>query len=176
MTGHGSQQPLGLFTASADGISTARDALTGSTTTFTAAKLIAAKYTLKEQYRSGGTRQGAQWLFHKDGISKIAQLTGDDIGFLLRPGRGLQDDDPDTMLGFPIRESEFCPATFTASLYVGMLGNFRYYNIADALDIEILVLLEVAARTNQVVYVARLKTDGAPVLEEAFVRLKTDAS
>lgn len=173
MTGNGSQRPLGIFTASTDGISTSRDVLTGSATNLTAAGLISAKYTLKEQYRRGGVRQGAQWLFHKDGVSKAAQLTDTAVGFLMRPGRGLQDDDPDTLLGFPIRESEFCPNTFTTGLYVGMLGNFQYYGIADSLDIEILVLTEVAARTNQVVYVARLKTDGAPLLEEAFVRLKT---
>lgn len=172
MTGSGAQQPLGLFVASADGISTARDVNTGSATGITAAGLIAAKYTLKEQYRNGGVRQGAQLLVHRDGVSKIAQLTDNAVGFLMRPGRGLQDDDPDTVLGFPLRESEFAPNTYTNGLYFGLLGNFRYYEIADALDIEILVLTEIAARTNQVVYVARLKTDAQPTLEEAFVRLK----
>lgn len=172
MTGNGSQQPLGLFVASSDGISTARDAATGSATSITAAGLIAAKYDLKEQYRRGGIRQGAQWLFHKDAVSIIAGLTDTAVGFLMRPGRGLQDDDPDTLLGFPLRESEFVPNTFTNGLYCGMLGNFKYYGIAESLDMEILVLVEVAARTNQVVYVARRKVDGAPLLEEAFVRLK----
>jgi HK97 family phage major capsid protein len=172
MTGAGNQRPLGLFVASADGISTSRDAITGSATSITAAGLIGAKYDLKEQYRRGGIRQGAQWLFHKDAISIIAGLTDSAVGFLMRPGRGLQDDDPDVLLGFPIRESEFVPNTFTNGLYCGMLGNFRYYHIADALEIEILVLNEVSARTNQVVYIGRLKTDGQPVLEEAFVRLK----
>jgi len=174
MLGTGAQQPLGLFVASTNGISTSRDASTGSATNITAAALIAAKYKLKEQYRRGGVRQGAQWLFHRDGISKIAVLTDTAVGFLMRPGRGLQDDDPDTLLGMPLRESEFVPNTFTSGLYVGMLGNFRYYEIADALDLEILVLTEVQARNNQIVYVCRLKTDGMPTLEEAFVRLKTD--
>jgi HK97 family phage major capsid protein len=172
MTGHGAQRPLGLFVASSDGISTSRDAVTGSATSITAAGLTNAKYDLKEQYRRGGVREGAQWLFHKDAVSIIAGLTDTAVGFLMRPGRGLQDDDPDTLLGFPLRESEFVPNTYTNGLYCGMLGNFRYYHIADALDMEILVLVEVAARTNQIVYVARRKVDGAPVLEEAFVRLK----
>ncbi|MCI0358193.1 MAG: phage major capsid protein [Planctomycetaceae bacterium] len=174
MTGSGAQRPLGLFIATSDGISTARDSLTGSATSITANGLISAKYKLKEQYRRGGVRQGAQWLFHRDAIAIIAKLTDSSVGFLMRPGRGLQDDDPDTLLGMPLRESEFVPNTFTTGLYVGMLGQFRYYEIADALDIEILVLTEISARTNQVVYLARLKTDGMPTLEEAFVRLKTD--
>lgn len=174
LTGTGSQRPLGLFVASADGISTSRDSLTGSATSITAAGLMTAKYRLKEQYRNGGARAGARWIFHRDGVAILAKLTDTAVGFLLRPGRGLMDDDPDTLLGMPLHESEFVPNTFTTGLYVGMLGNFRYYEIADALDIEILVLTEIAARTNQVVYLARLKTDGMPTLEEAFVRLKTD--
>lgn len=174
MTGNGAQRPLGLFTADANGISTSRDKSSGSATNITAAALIAAKYALKEAYRNGGSRAGARWLFHRDGVAKIAVLTDNSVGFLLRPGRGLTEDDPDMLLGHPLHESEFVPSTFTTGLYVGMLGNFRYYEIADALDIEILVLNEIAARTNQVVYLSRLKTDGMPTLEEAFVRLKTD--
>jgi HK97 family phage major capsid protein len=173
-TGNGAQQPLGLFIASTNGISTARDAATGSATGFTAAALISSKYKLKEQYRNGGLRAGARWGFHRDSISLIAQLTDTSVGFLMRPGRGLQDDDPDTLLGFPIHESEFIPNTLTSGKYVGILGNFRYYEIADALDMEVLVLVEVQARQNQVVYLVRMKCDGLPTLEEAFVRLKTN--
>ena len=39
---------------------------------------------------------------------------------------------------------------------------------------SILVQVETYAGTNQIGYVARLKTDGLPTLEEAFVRLLTD--
>jgi hypothetical protein len=38
--------------------------------------------------------------------------------------------------------------------------------------LEIQALLELAARTNQIDYIARLETDGAPVLGEAFARVK----
>lgn len=174
MTGSGHERPLGVFVASTDGISTARDASTGSATGITAAALIAAKYKLKSAYRNGGSRAGARWLFHRDGISKIAQLTDTAVGFLMRPGRGLQEDDPDLILGHPVDESEFAPNTFTSGLYVGMLANWRYYEIADSLDMEIQVLFELDAVTNQVRYIARMKTDGMPTLAEAFVRLKTD--
>ena len=99
LLGSGAQQPLGVFIPTADGISTNRDASTGSTTTFTAAALIAAKYKLKAAYRrKTGSRAGARWLFHRDGISKIAQLSDSSVGFLMRPGRGLQDEDSDLLL------------------------------------------------------------------------------
>ena len=176
LTGNGAQQPLGVFTASSDGISTSRDVDTGSTTSITADALITAKYTLKSQYRNGGARQGCRWLFHRDALAIIAKLKDADNHYLFRPGQGLRGDDPDFLLGFPVDESERVPNTFTAALYVGLLCNWRYYEIADALDMSIQVLNELYAATNQVGMIGRLKTDGMPTLEEAFVRLKTDAS
>ncbi len=174
LTGNGAQQPLGVFTASDDGISTSRDSLTGSSTNFTADGLVLAKYQLKSQYRNGGSRQGVRWLFHRDGIRRIAQLKDADNHYLFRPGMGIRGDDPDMLLGFPVDESERAPNTFTTGQYVGLLANWRYYEIADALDLEIQVLDQLYAATNEIGYIGRLKCDGLPTLEEAFVRLKTD--
>lgn len=175
LTGNGSQQPLGVFTASSDGISTGRDVTTGDATGFTADKIKVAYYTLKAPYRAGGTRAGARWMFHRDGISKVARLKDGNGQYLLVPGRGLTEESVDTLLGLPVDESEFAPNTFTDGLYAGILAQWRYYEIADSLDLEIQVLFELDATTNQVRYIARLKTDGMPTLEEAFVRLKCGA-
>lgn len=176
LLGNGDRQPLGVFTASNDGIPTARDVLTGSDTDFLSDQLLAAKYALKSQYRSG-QRGAVRWLFHRDAIAKIAKLReGADGQYLLRIGMGVaQDGGPpeDNLLGFPVDESERAPNTFSAGNYVGLLANWTYYEIADALDMEMQVLFELFARTNQVGYIARLKTDGMPTLGEAFVRLKT---
>jgi len=84
----------------------------------------------------------------------------------------LQLNQPDILLGFPIDESERVPNTFTNGNYVGLLANWNYYEIADALDMEVQVLVEKYADTNQIGYIGRLKTDGMPTLEEAFVRVK----
>lgn len=174
LLGNGNNRPLGVFVASTDGISTARDVLTGSATNFTADQLIAAKYTLKQQYRNGGERAGARWLFHRDGISKIAQLKDANNQYLLQPNRGLTGDEFDKLLGYPVDESERAPNTFTTGLYVGLLCNWSVgYKIADALDMEVQVLDQLYAETNEIGYIGRLKTDGMPVIEEAFVRLKT---
>jgi HK97 family phage major capsid protein len=48
----------------------------------------------------------------------------------------------------------------------------RMLDIADALSMQIQRLNELYAETNQVGFIGRLGTDGAPVLEEAFVRVK----
>lgn len=176
MLGTGDRQPMGVFVASSDGISTARDVQTGSATNITADGLISAKYALKSQYRRG-QRGEISWLFHRDAIKLIALLKDGENQYLFRVGAGFASDNQapeDMLLGYPVDESERAPHTFTTGLYVGLLANWRYYEIADALDMEIQVLTELNARTNEYEYIGRLKTDGMPTLEEAFVRLKTN--
>jgi HK97 family phage major capsid protein len=53
-----------------------------------------------------------------------------------------------------------------------MLGDFSQYWIVDALTMTIQVLLELYAATNQNGYISRFESDGMPVLEEAFARVK----
>lgn len=173
LTGNGAQQPLGVFTASADGISAARDVPTGSATTILADGLIDAKYALKSQYRNG-LLGAIRWLFHRDAVKIISKLKLSDNQYLWQPG--LQVGQPDTLLGYPIDESERAPNTFSNGNYVGLLCNWNYYEIADALDMEMQVLVEKYADTNQIGYIGRLKTDGMPTIEEAFVRIKCATS
>lgn len=170
MTGSGAQQPLGMFTASDDGISTSRDYNTDMTaTSLSCDGLIGAKYTLKGQYH-----RNARWLFHRDGVAQIAKLKDGTGEYIWR--ESLRVGEPDRLLAFPVLMSEYCPNTFTASQYVGMLGDFNHYAIADALDMRIQRLVELYAETNQVGFIALRDLDGMPVLEEAFVRLKLAAS
>lgn len=165
MSGTGAGQPLGLFTASADGISTGRDVSTGNTATeLRFDGLKEAKWTLK-----GGYHGNAQWIFHRDGLKQIDKLKDGDGQYIWRPS--VVQGEPDMLLGFPIINSEYAPNTFTTGSYVGILGDLSYYWIADALGMTVQRLVELYARTNQVGYIGRLETDGMPVLEEAFVRV-----
>jgi len=166
LTGSGALQPLGVFTASADGVPTSRDVSTGNTTTSIAADgLIEAKYFLKAQYWPR-----AVWMFHRDAVKQIAKLKDGDGQYIWQPG--LQAGQPDRLLSFPMRVSEFAPNTFTTGLYVGILGDFAQYWIADALSMELQRLVELYAETNQTGFILRKETDGMPVLSEAFVRVK----
>lgn len=167
LTGTGANQPLGVFTASAQGISTGRDVSTGNTSTaVTAAGLVNAKYGLK-----GGYWRNASWIFHRDILKQVANLIGADNQFLWR--QSLRDGEPDTLLGRPVYMSEFAPNTSTSGLYVGIFGDFQAgYMIADSLAVTIQRLNELFALNNQVGFVSRSETDGMPVLEEAFVRVK----
>jgi HK97 family phage major capsid protein len=166
MTGNGVDKPLGIFTASADGVPTSRDVSAGNTTTLIKMDgLIAAKYSLKAQYQAV-----ARWLFHRDAMKQISQLTDGQGQYLWQPS--LQAGQPDRLLGLPIMMSEYVPNTFTTALYVGMLADFSWYWIADALDMQVQRLVELYAETNQTGYIGRLETDGMPVLAEAFARVK----
>lgn len=165
LTGTGANQPLGVFTASAQGISTGRDVSTGNTATAIGAdNLINVKYALKAQYR-----KRAQWMFHRDSIKMIRKLKDGNGDYLWKAGLS---DKPDTILELPFNESEYAPNTFTTGLYVGILGDFSFYWIADALDMQIQVLDQLYAETNQVGFIGRWESDGMPTLEEAFVRSK----
>lgn len=166
LNGSGLQQPLGVFTASNDGISTARDVSTGNTTTSIGTDgLIEAKYTLKGNYWPR-----ARWIFHRDGIKQIRKLKDGDGQYIWGPG--ISTGTPDRILDLPYLVSEYAPNTFTTGLYVGILGDFSNYWIADSLTMQIQRLVELYAATNQTGFVARWESDGMPVLNEAFVRVK----
>lgn len=166
LSGTGSQQPLGVFTASADGVTTARDVSTGNTTTAIGADgLIEAKYSVKSGYWQRGV-----WIFHRDAVKQIRKLKDGNGQYIWQPG--LSSAQPDRILDSPFFMSEYAPNTFTTGLYVGIFGDFSYYWIVDALDLTIQRLVELYAETNQTGFIGRMETDGQPVLAEAYARVK----
>src|SRR5678815_5601038 len=92
MTGSGAGQPLGVFTASANGISTGRDVSTDNTTTApTFDGLTNAKYTLKPQYWPT-----AKWLFHRDTVKVIAKIKDSTNNYIWR--ESVRAGEPDRIL------------------------------------------------------------------------------
>jgi len=176
LTGTGADQPLGCFTASSQGISTSRDVTAATTTAVAADDFIKTKYKLKAQYQ-----KNASWILHRDVVSAVRRLQDSNHNYLWTagltswggatgPGNGLQGT-PERLLDCPIAMSEYSPNTFTTGLYMAILGDFKHYYIADALEMQWQVLDQLYAATNQTGYIARSETDGMPVLEEAFARL-----
>lgn len=166
MSGNGNLQPLGVFTASVDGIPTSRDVSTGNTATqIRFDGLIAAKYSVKASYWPR-----CNWTFHRDAMKAISLLKDGDGQYMWRPS--VRDGEPDRLMGHPIDVSEYAPNTFTSGLYVGLFGDMSNYWIVDALDMQMQRLIELYAESNQDGFIGRLETDGAPVLPEAFARVK----
>ena len=166
LTGTGAAQPLGVFTASASGISTGRDMSTGNTTTaVTADGLINNKYNLKAQYMASPS---LRWIFNRTVLRDIRKLKDGNGQYLWIAGLA---GSPDTILEVPYLMSEYAPNTMTTGLYVGLLGDFRWYYIVESLKMELQRLDELYAAASQVGFVGRMELDGMPVLEEAFSRV-----
>jgi HK97 family phage major capsid protein len=165
MTGDGVGQPLGIFTASDNGISTSRDVSTGNTTTnITFDGLKEAFYSIKEQHRIN-----LKWIFHRDAMKKIAKIKDGNGQYILQ--ESVRAGEPQTIFGVSVYMSEYAPNTFTTGQYVGIIGNFDFYYICDSLDMEMQTLVEKYATSNQLGYIYRVQTDGMPVVEDAFARI-----
>lgn len=168
LTGSGSSQPLGVFTASASGISTGRDISTSNTTTaITADNLFNVAYGVNAAYLNG---PNVGWIFHRDAVRNIRLLKDSQNRYLWEPS--MQAGRPDTLLGYNVYQSEWAPNTFTTGLYVGLFGNFNYYRAARVRDLVIQRLVELYAGSNEIGFIGRLWFDAAPVLEQAFARVK----
>lgn len=170
LNGSGVNQPLGMFTASANGVSTNRDVVCGNSATtpnpITFDGLQAMKFSLKAQYRNG-----ASWIFHRTILSLIATLKDLQGRYIWEPS--VQVGTPDVLLSYPVYESEFAPNAVTSGSYVGMFCNMNYYWIADLVTgFETQRLNELFALTSQIGFIGRRYLDGQPVLEDPFVRGK----
>jgi len=164
LTGSGAGRPLGVFTASASGISTGRDVSTGNTTTTIGAdNLIEVAYSLKEGYFNRAT-----WIGHRDWVKRVRLLKDGNGDYLWQAG--IAGNRPNAIIDRPYRMSEFAPNTFTTGLYVAILGDFSYYWIATALSMELQVLNELYAASNEVGWIGRMEVDAMPIFEEAFAR------
>lgn len=166
--GTGSGQPLGVFTASANGVPTSRDVTTAGAT-LAADDLIKTKMSLKPAYR-----RKARWVMSTDILTDCLLLKDKNDQYLWRPG--LRDGDPDTLLGLPVIESAYAPSTKTSGSYIAVLGDFNYYWWAYVDGIEIKNLVELFALKNQLGFKGTAYADGAPVLAEAFSRVKVGTS
>ncbi|MGI5443817.1 phage major capsid protein [Streptomyces shenzhenensis] len=179
MTGDGNEKPLGLFTvgnSTLGGITAARDRqiptngtgfVNSSTDGYAADALIDAKYSLKGQYH-----RNARWLFHRLILAEVRKIKDANDQYVWRPG--LSSDQGDLILDLPFIMSEFAPSTMTDNDYIGMLGDFSYYWIVDALQFEVQRLVELYATSNQIGFIGRTESDAMPVMEEPFVRLQSN--
>lgn len=166
LTGDGAQQALGIFTASADGITTTQDVTAASTTTVAADDFKTMKWDFPSQ-----NRNGLSWVCHRDLMEIVDKLKTGDGQYIWR--EGITVGAPDTILGYPVFTSEYAPNTFTTGLYVAVLGNFtRGYRIVDSLAFEVQRLGELKTLQNKVGFKLSREVDGQPVLADAFRRLK----
>ena len=88
------------------------------------------KYDLKSQYWAN-----SNWIFHRSAVEAISKLKDGDGQYIWQAS--VVGGDPDMLLGFPMLLSEYAPSTFTTGLYVGILGDFNFYHIAESLGMSV---------------------------------------
>jgi len=166
LTGTGADEPLGMFVASDNGISTTYDVDCASTTAIAGDDLIGLQHALPEVYQ-----MAAKFLFHGDAILQIRKLKDGEGQYLWQPG--LTVGQPNTILGKEVVRDDQVPSTFTTGLYVGMYADFSHYWMCHATDsLQIQRLDELYALTNQIgLLTSGVAIDGMPSLGEAFRRL-----
>ena len=188
INGSGSNQPLGLFSVATNAVSTAQDFTSASSSKVISAftDIVETQYKLKGQYW-----KQSQWLinrFHHKDIRNMTDGNGNPVWMPAGLGSVLNAQTYDRLLDRPVNMSEYVPVSTaygssvqtlaitgsTAAITgrVACFGDFSNYWRATALDLQIDRLVELKALTNQDLFIARLETDGAPVLSEAFAFLR----
>jgi HK97 family phage major capsid protein len=175
MTGNGTGQWLGIFTASSDGISTNRDIETAGSGTIAADDILSTMMNVKATIRNRGS-----WVGSRQFVTTVMKLKDSANQYIFTESAGIGNvlavGTPMTLKGRPLYESESAPTVFTAGNYPVVFGDFQYYHIYDFLNLAVQVLVEDPyASAGEYGYVMHKFSDGAPVLEEAFSRLKVKA-
>lgn len=174
LTGNGINKPLGVFTASASGISSGRDIDVATAGQINTEDLFNIFFGMKSAYAERGT-----WFFHRD-FQKVLRKFKDAAGNYLwqpfdMPGRQLTGGNPGSVMGRPYVVSEFAPGqtsnAWVDAQYLLCFGDFSYYWIAQCMAMEMQALVEKYAEENQIAYIGRMWVDGMPVNELAFRRL-----
>jgi HK97 family phage major capsid protein len=169
LTGDGINKPLGIFTPSNDGVRLDRDVTSVNTQTLIKADaLIDTIGSLRGAYAAKAT-----WLFHRNVITHIRKIKDDQGQYLWSPG--LSAGAPALICERPYVTSEYAPSDISAGKYVGIVADFQFYWIVTAISMQIQRLNELYSATNQTGYILRHEVDGAPVMSEAFARMKMAA-
>jgi HK97 family phage major capsid protein len=171
MQGNGVGQWLGIFTASADGIPTSRDVVSVGAA-IAADDIISTIMNVKATVRNAGSWVGSRQFVTavmklKDAANQYIFTESAGIGNVLAVGT------PMFLKGRPLYESESAPTALTTGTYAAVFGDFNFYRIYDFLSLSVQVLdQDPYASNGEYGYVMHKFSDGAPVLEEAFSRLR----
>lgn len=145
-TGTGSSQPNGIATASTLGVTAA------SATVLTADELIDLESSVDTAYRTG-----AGWMFNDTTRAEIRKLKTSDLQYIWQPG--LQDGQPDRLLGYPVFINPDVGDTATGVISV-LFGQLSKYLLRDVMGVTLVQLNERYADTHAVGFVAIARFDG----------------
>lgn len=164
MTGNGEERPLGIF--SPYSLSEHRNVeIDFDGKRFDPDGFYDALYGLKAKYR-----RNAKWIFNRDAVRLLRPLKNGRGEYMWVPG--IAPGEKDKFLGLPIYENEYCPTMGEFNTYFGVIGDFSHYAIVTERQTSIEPLFELYADMRQTGYLVRMKIDGMPINDQAFIRLK----
>jgi HK97 family phage major capsid protein len=149
--GTGTVQPQG-FVSAATGLSTATKAGTVTATFFDALDLATVLYSLAPSYRNTNT----VWHASTTAVSKLRKLQDLNGQFVFQPA--LAAGQPDTLLGYRLKENVHLAAVGSASKSVAILHEPSYY--IRELPIEVASSTDYLFNTNQVAIRTLYAVDG----------------
>lgn len=130
-------------------------------------RLIDMVHALRTPYR-----QGASWVMNSNTLAVIRKFKDGDGGFIWRPG--LTEDQPATLLGYPVVEVDAMPDMAANSLSIGF-GQFRSAYVVTE-RAETAVLRDPYSNKPFVHFYATRRVGGALVNSEALKLMRFSAS
>ena len=167
MSGTGTGQPLGVTPENAAGVPAGQTVAALSNAALNHDNLMDVFHRLRPPYQNRAT-----WLVSNDVLRFIRRLK-DTTGQPLLD-RGVTEAGLPTIVNRPVIVSEFLPAIGPNNTTV-MVGDFSQYVIAQMNELDLLVDPFSRAANGEVHYWAFQMLGGAPIVGEAFARLRHPA-
>lgn len=176
LTGSGSGQPLGIFTADAAGITTTQDHRAASATAIATSDVISFIHALPAKYRQ---RSRNTHVVATSTFTEAVRLLDDGNGrFLWMPSLALGM--PETLAGIPYHEQPLAEpgtqGTLAIDEYHAVVGDFSNYVFVTGLNLRVKVLRERYAETGQVGYLFEHEVTSQPLVANAFRRFQMAAA
>lgn len=147
-TGAGTTLPKGLTVAGVVGKAAA------SMTAFTSDEVIDLIHSVDPAYRPQGS-----FMFHDTTLAAIRKLKESTTNaYIWQPG--LQNGVPDRLLGYSYQINQSMSSAFTTGQKLILFGDMSKYKIRDVAEVRLVRLDELFAQTDQVGFVAFMRTDG----------------
>ena len=147
-TGGGTTLPKGIMVAGTLG------AISGSTTDFEGDDVINLEHSVDPAYRAG-----ASFMMHDLTLAKVRKLKESTTqAYIWQPG--LQAGVPDRLLGYRYTINQSMSSTYALSEKVIAFGDFSKYKVRDVATIRLKRLDELYAATDQVAFIAYMRSDG----------------
>jgi HK97 family phage major capsid protein len=153
--GTGTNQPTGLVTASGAG----KVGTTGQTATVLYDDLVDLQHSVDPAYRELGN---CGFMMHDTSIKVIRKVKDTQGRPIFVPGyeTGRPGGAPDTLMGSPITTNQHTP-TMAANAKSILFGDFSFYTVRDAMEIEVQRFTDSAyAKKGQVGFLAWLRAGG----------------